>query len=70
MILLRTISVDFDLIDEILIGYSAFVIIGWREIGGTIGQYASYLQILGKSMTQSGKKCRTMFWLNMICHWN
>jgi hypothetical protein len=42
MKLLGIVTVDFDVIDELLINYSAFVRY-WRRSGGMMGQYISYL---------------------------
>jgi hypothetical protein len=57
--------VDFDVIDQLLIRYFAFVRY-WRKYGSTMGLYISYLQISVKPMIQLGGKYYTRFSLNLV----
>jgi hypothetical protein len=62
--ILGIISVDFDVINQMLLRYSALVR-HWRKIRSRMGQYINYLNIL-RSMTQPGEKYCTLFSLHMV----
>jgi len=56
---------DFDVIVQLLIRYSAFIRY-WRKKLRTMVQYMSYVYILRRPMTQSGEKYGIIFGFNLV----
>jgi hypothetical protein len=65
MKLLEIISMDLNVINQLLISYSAFVRY-WRKNRGAMEQYISYLQTSRKPMIQLEGKYYTTFSLNLV----
>jgi hypothetical protein len=61
--------VNFDVIDQLLIRYSAFIRY-WRKNWTIMGVYNSYLYISRSPVTQSGEKYHTIFSLHLVYLWN